>query len=533
MAEFSNDTSLMYMKEIQQQGNRTDAPSWVYYKNLKETHPSFYELVNSRFTSNFGEQGYNDKCAETANKLSVMAAAERNKEIALLNSTFGTNIEVNLSEPASVKNFVKTFQELMEFKGIAERAKQRLFAKEKHISIAPFLNDYFTRALKNDVNDNLDTYVLQLNNGQQSFMSFFKGRLSIILEKAAENLANSNNLKGQDDSGKGYYEFFTELLNRPQMLNQFFQDINKDTNFSSLAEQVYNSLNADRTGKALKEAMTKKEATTTSKFIEGGRVQEILKTYAINLLMQLKVPNVSFSATQVGGQGARPDMIMEVGLNIPTGAIEEEFEKMINASREEARAAAKRIMERLEKADNGFLVYTNMKNYGLDSKTHFKGTENMKLQQYFDLLSDIQSPKKIAQFVTAIMNTLGGAIAEDQKNQISSLIAQDLAYFLFDDYEAIGNQMPVGAQTIHLFVLSDFYVPLSLLLQLLADSFSDIMSDPKKYGDITIYSGDIAYPDGPWGIEQWRTQRAMALNEIELGIRFFRNFTSWIQEQLS
>jgi hypothetical protein len=33
-------------------------------------------------------------------------------------------------------------------------------------------------------------------------------------------------------------------------------------------------------------------------------------------------------------------------------------------------------------------------------------------------------------------------------------------------------------------------------------------------------------------MEQWRDQRTTALQEIELGIRFFRGFKSWIEEQL-
>ena len=533
MAEFSGkDSSLLYMKQIQQQGTRTDAPSWVYYKKLEETNPSFYEIVNNRIKTSFGEQGYNNQRLQAAEKLSNMASVERAKELQFLQKTFGANINVDLSDLNSVKNFVKAFQELMRFKGVADRAKQRLLAGEKHISIAPFLNDYFINAIKEDVETSLSQYVNALNSQTTSFETFFQSRLTIIMNQAADKLAKSNNIRGKDDSGKGYMELFTELQSHPNMLNQFFQQINKDNNFANLIKQVSDSLSTDNTGKNLMQILENKKPGKISRFTSGGTVQEILETYAINLLMGKKIPNVSFKATQVGGKGARPDVLMEVDLGIQTGLIENEFNKMVDASREEARKAAKNIMDILSKTDEGFLVYTNMKNYGLDSKTHFKGTENMKLQQYYNLMSEIQNTNKLSQFVTAIMNTLDGAIAEDLDEQISSLIAQDLAYFLFDDYEAIGTSLPKGGQTIHLFMLSDFYVPLSMLLQLLSDSFKDLSDNPKKYGDITIYSGSIKYPNGPWGMEQWIDQRKTALDEIELGIRFFRNFTSWIEEQL-
>lgn len=531
MAEFEGNSSLFFLKRIQN-GQKTNSPSWVYYNSLKETHPSFYNTIYNRINSSFGTEGYASKRLQTAEKLSNMAAAERRKELQFLQKTFGANIDIDLSNPNSVKNFVKAFQDLMKFKGVADRAKQRLFAGEKHISIAPFLNDYFINSIKQDIETNLDNYIIELNKGQANFNSYFQSQLTIILNQAAKKLANSNNIRGQDESGKGYLELFTELQANPNMLNQFFQQINKDNNFSSLIKQVQDSLSIDNTGKNLIQILENKKPGKVSRFTLGGTVQEILETYAINLLMNKKLPNINFSATQVGGKGARPDMFMEVNLNLQSGLIENEFNKMLDASREEARAAAKRIMDIVDKVEEGFLVYTNMKNYGLDSQTHFKGTENMKLQQYYNLMSEIQNSNKLSQFVTAIMNTLNGAVADGMEEQLSSLIAQDLAYFLFDDYEIIGNSMANGAQTIHLFVLSDFYVPLSMLLQLLADSFRDLQDNPKKYGDITIYSGDIKYPNGPWDMEQWRDQRTTALQEIELGIRFFRGFKSWIEEQL-
>jgi hypothetical protein len=33
-------------------------------------------------------------------------------------------------------------------------------------------------------------------------------------------------------------------------------------------------------------------------------------------------------------------------------------------------------------------------------------------------------------------------------------------------------------------------------------------------------------------MEEWREQRHLALKEIELGIRFFKNFKDWIEEQM-
>lgn len=533
MAEFSNESSLLYMKQIQEEGKRTDAPSWVYYKKLEETNPNFYNIVNERLSGGFSGDSFKAKRKESAKKLYAMAQVERNKEVGLLKEIAGIDMKVNLEDPNDIKKFVNAFQDLLQYKRIADRSKLRLEKGEKHISIAPFLEKYLLDNIEEDIANNLSSYAQYLNKPKE-FYTFFIQRLRAkdgIWEKTAIKLGNSNNLQNQDDSGKGYYDFFQDLLKRPQLLERFFWDINNDISFTKLAKEIYENMQPNTISKQLKDIFAQRK-NSNLKFVTGGKVQETLVAYTQELLMKKKFPNVVFNARQVGGKGARPDVISAVELSFPIGEIEKEFKEMKDASREEARLAAKRIHERLQKVDKGFLIYTNVKNYGLSSDTHFKGTENMKLQQYYSLLSEIQDTKKLSQFVTAIMNTLSGAIAEEKKEEISSLIAQDLAYFLFDDYETIGKELPRSANAVHMFMLSDFYVPLSLLLQLLAKSFDNLEDNPKKYGSITIHSGKIKYPNGPWGMEEWREQRSLALKEIELGIRFFNNFKTWIEEQM-
>lgn len=533
MAEFSNESSLLYMRQIQEEGERTDAPSWVYYKKLEETNSSFYNIVNERLSGVFSGDSFQAKRKESAAKLYAMAQVEKNKEISLLKEMIGIDMKVDLEDPNDIKEFVNTFQDLLQYKGIADRSKLRLEKGEKHISIAPFLEKYLLDNIEKDIAENLNEYAQYLYDPRE-FFSFFVKRLQGkdgIWEKTAIDLGNSNNLSNQNDSGKGYYKFFQDLLKRPEVLKRFFWDINNDISFTKLAKEIYENMQPNVVSDNLKTIFSKRK-NSNLKFVTGGKIQETLVAYTQELLMSKKIPNVVFNARQVGGKEARPDVISSVGLNFPIGEIEKEFKEMKDASREEARLAAIRIHERLQKVDKGFLIYTNVKNYGLSSDTHFKGTENMKLQQYYSLLSEIQDTRKLSQFVTAIMNTLRGAIAEEKKEEISSLIAQDLAYFLFDDYETIGKELSRSANAIHMFMLSDFYVPLSLLLQLLAKSFDDLEDNPKKYGSITIYSGKIKYPNGPWGMEEWREQRRLALKEIELGIRFFNNFKTWIEEQM-
>ena len=79
-------------------------------------------------------------------------------------------------------------------------------------------------------------------------------------------------------------------------------------------------------------------------------------------------------------------------------------------------------------------------------------------------------------------------------------VAACAAYMLFDDFETIGNEVAgapsvIGNQ-IHLFYLNGFYVTLSILLDRLADAFSEINQQiPTSLVNVRIRNGKIQFPN--------------------------------------
>ena len=136
----------------------------------------------------------------------------------------------------------------------------------------------------------------------------------------------------------------------------------------------------------------------------------------------------------------------------------------------------------------------------------------------------------------AIMQTGKGAIGEQEKERLENEIASYLAYFLFDDFQTIGENIANDSQTnvkyLHVMYLNGVYVPLSVLLKLLANAFiqeaKGISGSVDSVAKVNITTKPILYnydeigfvpPPGAWGI-----QRDAALADSKVKVRFLKNF---------
>ena len=541
MAEFGTNSNYLYLQKALKNGQNSNYPSWVYYQDLQNTYPNLYTFA-SRVVSNYSRSA---RRKESADKLFAMADNELNKELSLLNEIFGKNISVDWKNLEDVKTFIQQFQELLRYKGIAERAEKRLKEGESSISIAPFFPTYFNTAFENFLQTTATTHFQNAVLNPQSFQSYVQQQLPIILDDALKRMLESKDFNRAIEKNQGYLEFFKDLQNSP-LKDGFLKEMVRIYNIEKVIEDASKVMKGNRGGrKLLEEGLrektkkgTRRKAFVKVSFQKGGSVQEHFAALVMNTFSKMKISNQDFDITlesrAVGEKEYRPDIITTINLD---GTIEE-IENIINStqgtSRESSRIAAKEIIEMLKKLNSGFIIYSNVKNYQLGSNFGgFSAGSNMVLRQYFNLLSEIQDSKKLSQFVTAIMNTLSGAVGEGQKASLEDLIAQDIAYFLYDDFETIGEVEAKGAKSLHIFLLSDFYVPLSFFLRMLGEAFTDIQADITSYVDTTIYSGTIKYNEGPYGIEKWEDQRETALDEITIGIKFLRNFRSIMTEMLS
>ena len=78
------------------------------------------------------------------------------------------------------------------------------------------------------------------------------------------------------------------------------------------------------------------------------------------------------------------------------------------------------------------------------------------------------------------MNTMSGAVLDDQKERIESELCEKMAYFLFDDVTTIGKETAASSHAIHLLLLDGVYIPLSYLLYLMGTAVGQV-GENKKY----------------------------------------------------
>ena len=115
-------------------------------------------------------------------------------------------------------------------------------------------------------------------------------------------------------------------------------------------------------------------------------------------------------------------------------------------------------------------------------------------------------------------------------NKIEEILAQDVAYFLFDDFETIGKS---NTNAIHIFDLDGIFFPLSVMLYGIANGIEQVITSPQIYIDFSIKSGKILYPNSPtYTHEMWINQAEYGMKTIDISMKFFKNFAAFIKKFL-
>jgi hypothetical protein len=82
-----------------------------------------------------------------------------------------------------------------------------------------------------------------------------------------------------------------------------------------------------------------------------------------------------------------------------------------------------------------------------------------------------------------------------RKAEFEKLLAQDVAYMLFDDFTTIGNVSSSG-NAIHVMNLNGIMMPLSVFLSMLADAIESVKEeDLRRLVNVSINAPAILYPD--------------------------------------
>lgn len=502
---------------------------WVYHNELEQVHPTLYHSA----LGSIGKIESTNQLGVAAANLRALAAAEAAKERALIEKIFGTSVGLDPMSPNFYAELIKGLNYALSSRQIFERMINRIKAGETQISIAALMGSYIGTAIVDAV-DEMDPAAkiksMMLANSRLDFNTAANEVMSDLLDKAfergIERALNSADFRGGED--RGYQELIQYLSDNAG--SAFIAQLKKIWHLEELKQQIIDSMkkySINKRNKVVKKQA--KEKINTNMWQRGGLTLEAISAYVMNAIGGISGSNFQLSAEVIGDTGGKADTIATFGMDIDATEVGRIFDENLegSVSRERNIAAMQAVVDRLSGINDGFIIYTSAKNYSLSKNFNgFSSGEGVNLNTYAAVMSGTGS---IDSLVGAVMNTIPGTIGEGTKAYLEKVIATDIANMLFDDVETIGYQSG-GANAIHLMYLNGIYVPLSFLLNELANAIESIAANPNQFVNATISAPASlkVQPPENTGMPNWHRQAVLAKDGIVIKMRFLSNFSAII-----
>lgn len=522
--------------------SRSLSQLYVFYERLNTEfngkNKQLYDNVNSSLNKIRNEYRENFRIVST---LRMMSKNELNKELLLLKNVFQVPLNIDLDRKGAAKELIDTLNNYMNLKTVYQRSLSLLNKNNTYLSVAQFFPSYFETVWNANHTKIADRIVnsVSINDKKTHVIKIadeiLSEELPKLVEEAITNMLNSNEVFGKEDE-KAYSDLL-KGINKVYGKDSFSTQLYKLYHMDELKQALLNSIQVSSKKNRYTSLQKIKSAgiVDRNRYSDGGISLEYLENLTVNEIIdnlkELKNTKVNYGgAVHTGATGMKADNI--IVFNIDPDIVQETIETNEKVSRERNYQMIKKLGDKISKIDNGFIVYSNAKNYALNKNFHgFSSGNKITLEQFQILLSRIQS--NISTFVGGILQTLSGAIGEDMKKDFQEWIAEDIAYFLFDDFETIGLPQSSGI-SIHIFNLDGILVPLSFFLWLLAASIEKGTRNPHDIVKAKIDAGTIKWTEeqSVYTQEMWVEQRNDALNNITISVSFLQDFENIMKEFL-
>lgn len=549
--------------------SRALSDRWVFYEDLIETRPSLAIHVSGQLDRIVENSQNFDKIT---NNLYRQAAAEYKREIALIKKEFGiSNVPEDAMDDDAYSELVKAINFQLQSKAVFQRNLDRLYPKKA--------NGEYYKTVKVDVTKFFWTYFKQAFDKHfanfQSLIDFRRGEpidasisraleehmpkviqealilmysSNVFTEQQNNKLMNDANQRYENETDNAYKELvnFLEASRDNLKENSLIQQIYRDYNFDKLISQLTHELlqktsknkkksKKDRMAKSVLD-VSKIEKTITSGSL-SGLLAEAVQEQLVDLHLNLNNGTITTSVKRTG-QSNQQKSDLTIGFEIDARAFEELQSNIVNELQEQNSTRMQNILATTNALDffqhqsqgMSFLTFVNMKNYTLGD--HFEGFSAgsaVNMENFYQWVQQIPTigVGRANLLIAALLQFGEGAIGnEAQKEAVLTSLSELVAYFLFDDFATIGDEVKTnGVNTIHLFWLSGIYVPLSFLLKIFADSIKIGSNEAKDVVNFSLNSPKIMYGNkSTYTHEDWVNQRAGALRGTTLSMKFLKSF---------
>lgn len=515
------------------------ADMYVYYERLKQDgYTQLYYTVKK----NLGiQRGSLKELQKTSENLRRMGAMEKAKETAFIQKVFRKPISVDFDDRKSVKEFIDVLNEAMNFKDLYKRNLQLLLKTDKQKTTISYFPSYFIQAW-NAYSDTLwEKVASEFERTGRSLDIIFEEQLkkdmNFLVVDSIERMFRAQPELGQE--AQQYADAYKALLgsigtiDTPGSLAQQFKDIYK---LDALGDSLKKALKAEKEKISLE---SYKKAGASKKFKDSLKVQqgqrggialEAIENLCVQVISQMKI-NGKVETIRGGGYGIKPDNMYLYGID--AGPIVDVLERIKDTDREHNIEKAEEINKYLQTLDDGFIIYSNAKNYTMSTKffkeSGFSAGAEISAQTYLEVMKKVN--KNVRTFIGVMINSMKGAVGEnmDLYDTVCQNLAQDIAMMLFDDYETVGKDLrKTGVKSIHIMDLNGVFLPLSFFLDLMARAIDEIGRTPEELVKVEYRTPKKIKYDTNEEIRQarargeapWASQKEEALRDTKISYHF-------------
>lgn len=527
------------------------ADMYVYYERLKQDgYTQLYYTVKK----NLGiQRGSLKELQKTSENLRRMGAMEKAKETAFIQKVFHKPISVDFDDRKSVKEFIDVLNEAMNFKDLYKHNLQLLLKTDKQKTTISYYPSYFIQAW-NAYSDTLwEKVASEFERTGRSLDIIFEEQLkkdmNFLVVDSIERMFRAQPELGQE--AQQYADAYKALLgsigtiDTPGSLAQQFKNIYK---LDTLGDSLKKALKAEKEKISLE---SYKKAGKSKKFKDslkaqqgqrGGIALEAIENLCVQVISQMKI-NGKVETIHGGRYGIKSDNMYLYGID--TGPIVNVLERIKDTDREHNIEKAEEINKYLQTLDDGFIVYSNAKNYTMSTKffkeAGFSAGAEISAQTYLEVMKKVN--KNVRTFIGVMINSMKDAVGEnmDLYDTVCQNLAQDIAMMLFDDYETVGKDLrKIGVKSIHIMDLNGVFLPLSFFLDLMARAIDEIGRTPEELVKVEYRAPKKIKYDTNEEIRQarargeapWASQKEEALRDTKISYYFLKDFRDILSQYM-
>lgn len=535
------------------QHNFSMKDNYVFYERLNDDDTAQSHIWKKLYTTAMTEFSdglafFNVVNANTiGNSLISQGYAEQARELNFLNQAFGIQVngKIHISEYTKyinqINNILKTVDDYKRISNLLKQNKtKKKTSKEDYNEIMSMVDKEFYNYFYNDIYNFLsqDKNIIYLNNA-----TAFTSKINDIAERALEKSISKlslNNDKVKNDNARIWIEVLNLLRKSEQQFQQLhsilFQRYNLDIVLDNLYQWDKNRRNNNtKSLKGLSRQIKTKSEITVKEF---NNINKIIEQIASSLS-----GNYSLSTSGTKKIGGSNTNIQNVTLVSVAGRLG--LEGLVDffgtqMTNENSLDNISSLIENFSNYMNSFRdIFVIYEAIDLNVDEGMAGSYPLNMLPTF--LNRIGTNIDGDKLVSVLYNTIPGAIGADSagiiKDNISLVMSEAMAGYLFNDWNSIGVST---GNNIHMFNLDGIKIPLSYLLIATGQTILDIQSNPSSYFNVNFnLPGGILYPEKITPFDNsigmggyWDEQRQAAIGGSTFSIRFMESFKGKIRSLL-